>query len=90
MERKKAVQRAEMVLMFIGIIAVLLGLLLGGDSTGGPQKPSISDVRDLDEATFAVMVASSYEKMVPILFPKAKMNVVSGWDEECLQVIQGK
>ena len=90
MERKKAVQRAEMVLMFIGIIAVLLGLLLEDDSTGGPQKPSISDVRDLDEATFAVMVASSYEKMVPILFPKAKMNVVSGWDEECLQVIQGK
>ncbi|MBQ9009589.1 MAG: ABC transporter substrate-binding protein/permease [Clostridia bacterium] len=90
MTRKKAVQRAEAILISLGILTIVLVLLLGGQQTSDSQKPPIHDFADLSNGSFAVVLGSSYDIFVERYFPNATMNIVTTWDEECLQVMQGK
>lgn len=51
---------------------------------------SISSLSDLEEARFCVVLGSVFDVMVREKFPKASVNRVNDWAEECIQVGQGK
>ncbi len=89
-KRKKAVLWSEGVLILIGILFIAVALLVSPTSERESQESRISTVHDLDNGTFATAMESSYELIIPELFPNAHMNSVTTWDEECLQVAQGK
>ena len=95
MEKTKAIRRAEAVLIALFLLALILPQVIGSEDTAAPglqgeDAGDISAAADLQDKRFAVVLGSSYEILVPKLFPDAEVTYVTDWAEECIQVGQEK
>ena len=94
-EKTKAIRRAEAALIALFLLALILPQVIGSEETAarGSQveiADGISAAADLQDKRFAVVLGSAYDLMIPKLYPDAKVNLVTDWAEECIQVAQGK
>lgn len=95
MEKNKAIRWAEAALITLFLLALILTQVIGGEETavqGPPEKNAggISSAADLQDKRFSVVLGSAFDLMIHRIFPDAKVNLVSDWAEECIQVAQGK
>lgn len=95
MEKTKAIRRAEAALIALFLLALILPQVIGREENavqGSPEESagSISAAADLQDKRFAVVLGSAFDLMISRMFPDAKVNLVTDWAEECIQVAQGK
>ncbi|MCR4876408.1 MAG: ABC transporter permease subunit [Clostridiales bacterium] len=90
-EKTKAVRRTELVLVVLLLLVFLIPQVLGSkENDEVPREDVIHGPEDLKQGTFACVMGSSYDAIIPKLFPEAEIKYVADWADECIQVEQGK
>lgn len=90
-EKTKAVRRTELIVVVLLLLVFLIPQVVGSkENDEVPQEDLIHGPEDLQQGTFACVLGSSYDAVIPKLFPEAKVNYVTDWADECIQVEQGK
>ncbi len=90
-EKTKTVRRTELILVLLLLLVFLIPQVWGSkENDEVPREDLIHGPEDLQQGTFACVMGSSYDELIPELFPEAEVHYVTDWADECIQVEQGK